>query len=116
MAVKNILGTYKPDADGKVKEQTPLVPEKLKPFPKLEGQWLKEITGEVVANPESREVKSGLWITNFDLTDGKRKLRVGIWGDQGLDLEVESGDVVTLTDMKIGQYQGVDQDKVGDSP
>ena len=109
MAIKNILGGVTP-----AKSSSPLIPKKLTPFPAFEpNKYLKEIEGEVVTLPETREVetRSGpTLITNFELTDGKKKIRVGVWGELGGELRLKSGDIVTLTNMKMGNpYEGVDQ-------
>jgi len=99
----------------KQEERHPLIPKELKPFPTLEpGKYLQEITGEVVNAPEIREVntRSGpKSIANFEFTDGKSKIRVGIWeelfGEMG---DLKAGDVITLKGMSIRDpYQGVEQ-------
>lgn len=93
--------------------QPSLIPAKIKSFPELEGQWLDEITGEVVGNLDTREVETTngrTLITNFGLTDGVKTIRVGVWGELGDNLRLKAGDLITLTRMKIGQpYEGTEQ-------
>lgn len=115
MAVENILGTYTEGAKPKREETHPLIPKTLKPFPTLEpGKFLQELTGEVVNAPEIREVntKNGpKQIANFEFTDGKSKIRVGIWEELlGEIKNLRSGDVITLKGMSIRPpYKGVEQ-------
>lgn len=117
MAVNRFLGDIDAPKSPAPKrtESHPLIPKSLEPFPKLEpGKYLQEITGEVVNAPEIKEVntRSGpKQIANFDFTDGKSTIRVGIWeelfGEMG---DLKAGDVVTLKGMSIRDpYQGVEQ-------
>jgi len=119
MAVNRFLGDFgdvKPKAEIPARTRpSPLIPKDLKPFPTLEsGKYLQEITGEVVGDVEVKEVntRSGpKQIANFDFTDGKSKIRVGIWEELIGEVEnLKSGDVITLKGMSIRPpYQGVDQ-------
>ena len=119
MAVNRFLGDFedvKPKAEAPTRTRpSPLIPKSLKPFPTLEsGKYLQEITGEVVNAPEIREVntRSGpKQIANFDFTDGKSTIRVGIWEELiGEVKNLKAGDVITLKGMSIRDpYQGVEQ-------
>ena len=68
----------------------------------------------MVNAPEIREVntRSGpKQIANFDFTDGKSTIRVGIWEELlGEVKNLRPGDVITLKGMSIRPpYQGVEQ-------
>ena len=114
VASKLGLGQETPDSPKRT-ERHPLIPKKSKPFPKLEPRkYLQEITGEVVDAPEIKEVntRSGpKQIANFNFTDGKSTIRVGIWEELFDEMgDLKAGDVIILKGMSIRDpYQGVEQ-------
>jgi len=114
MAVNRYLGDFEAPKQPQA-QASPLIPKELKPFPELEPKkYLQEITGEVVDNPEVREVETRrgpVTIANFHITDGKTKIRVALWEDLVKEAEkFRPGDVITLKGMSIKDpYEGVDQ-------
>ena len=112
LALDKYLGM---DATPEKSRPQPLVSPQIEPFPELKPKtFLPEIIGELVDNPETKEVETTrgpTLITNFHITDGKEKVRVAIWGDLVKEVEgYTSGDVIKLENVSVKDiYEGVKQ-------
>lgn len=108
--------SFKPASELPVAHQsTPLMPERLDPFPSfIPGKFIESLTGQIADDIVYKDVNQQDGpkpIAEVPFTDGTKTIKVALWGDFAKAIEIYSkGQVVTITNLKIRPpYQDMEQ-------
>lgn len=115
----NELGTAKftpaSEAPQTAAPSTPLVPERLDPFPSfIPGKFIESLTGRIAEDIIYKDVNQQEGpkpIAEVPFTDGTKTIKVALWEGFAKAIEIYSkGQVVTITNLKVrSPYQDMEQ-------